>query len=78
MHQCCYELQYDQFQRPIANAMQDYQRMATRKFTDQVLEYILWNKVPVKLQLEVKELIDGLVQELLHKLLKVESVVEER
>jgi len=51
--------------------------MAPQKLTDQVLESILWNKVPVKLQLEVKELTDGSVQELLHKLLKAESVVEE-
>ena len=58
--------------------MRDYQRMAPQKLTDTVLESILWNKVPVKLQKEVKEITDGSVQELLQKLLKAESVVEER
>lgn len=52
--------------------------MAPQKLTDAVLESILWNKVPVKLQKEVKEITDGSVQELLQKLLRAESVVEEQ
>ena len=77
-YQCCHEFQYSQFRsvQGLVNAMRDYQQMPPRKLTDQVLESIMWNTVPVKLQLEVKELIDGSVQELLHKLLKAESVVE--
>ena len=58
--------------------MRDYQRMAPQKLTDTVLESILWNKVPVRLQKEVKEITDGSVQELLQKLLKAESVIEEQ
>ena len=57
--------------------MHDYQRMAPQKLIDTVLESTLWNKVPVKLQKEVKEISDSSVQELLQKLLKAESVVKE-
>ena len=51
--------------------------MVPQKLIDTLLESILWNKVPIKLQREVKEVTDGLVQELLQRLLKAESVVEE-
>ena len=61
----------------LMNAMRDYQRMAPRKLTDDTLESILWNKVPLELQQEVKEITDGSVQEL-QKLLRAESVVAER
>ena len=44
--------------------------------TDSVLESIIRNKVPVRLQ-EIKEITVGSVQELLQKLLLVESVVQE-
>ena len=52
--------------------------MAPTMLTDAVLESILWNKVPVSLQQEVKELTVGNVQALLQKLLCAESVVQER
>ena len=42
-----------------------------------VRESILWNKVPVSLQHEIKEITAGLVQELLQKLLHAESMVQE-
>jgi len=79
-YQRCHELQYEQFSsvQGLVDAMCDYQRMAPQKLTDTVLESILWNKVPVKLQQEVKEITDGSLQELLQKILKAESVVEER
>jgi len=79
-YQRCHELQYEQFRsvQGLVDAMHDYQRMAPQKLTDTVLESILWNKVPVKLQQEVKEITDGSLQELLQKILKAESVVEER
>lgn len=79
-YQRFHELQYEHFKsvQGLVDAMQDYQRMAPQKLTDTVLESILWNKVPVKLQKEVKEITDGSLQELLQKLLKAESVVEER
>ena len=62
----------------LLNAMCDYQRMAPQKLTDYTLESILWNKVPVDLQQEVKEITNGSVQELLQKLLRAESVLAER
>ena len=79
-YQRCHELQYSQFLsvQGLMNAMRDYQRMAPRKLTDDTLESILWNKVPLELQQEVKEITDGSVQELLQKLLRAESVVAER
>lgn len=52
--------------------------MAPTMLTDAVLESILWNKVPVSLQQEVKELTVGNVQALLQKLLCAESVIRER
>ena len=52
--------------------------MAPTMLTDAVMESILWNKVSVALQQEVKELSVGIVQILLQKLLCAESVVQER
>ena len=79
-YQHCHELQYRHFMsvQSLMNAMRDYQRMAPRKLTDDTLESILWNKVPVELQQEVKEITDGSVQELLQKLLRAKSVIAER
>ena len=79
-YQRCNELRYDQFgsAQGLLNAMREYQRMAPEKLNDSILESILWNKVPVELQQEVKEITDGSVQELLMKLLRAESVVAER
>ena len=51
--------------------------MASDKLTDSTLESILWNKVPVELQKEVKE-ITGSMQELLQKLFRAESVIAKR
>ena len=42
---------------------------------DSVLESILWNKAPISLQQEIKEITVGSVQELLQKLLHAESAV---
>ena len=43
------------------------------------LESILWNKVPVELQREVKEITtEGSVHELLQKLLRLEAMIQER
>ena len=42
--------------------------MAPTKFTDETLESILWNKAPVELQREVREIPDGSVQELLQQI----------
>jgi len=44
--------------------MHEYQRMAPEKLNDSILESIRWNKVPVELQQEAKEITDGSVQEL--------------
>ena len=79
-YQRCQDLQYEQFKsvQGLVDAMRDYQRMAPQKLTDAALESILWNKVPLKLQREVREITDGSVQELLQKLLHAEYVVEER
>ena len=52
--------------------------MAPTMLTDAVLESILWSKVPISLQQEVKELAVGNVQALLQKLLCAESVVQDR
>lgn len=60
-YQRCNELQYKQFKsvQGLVDAMQGYQCMAPQKLTDTVLESILWTKVPVKLQKELKEITDG-------------------
>ena len=62
----------------LLDAMRDYQRMAPSKLSDEVLESILWNKAPVELQREIKEITVGSVQELLHKLLHAKSTLQER
>ena len=64
------EFQYEQFNsvQGLLDAMCKYQHMAPQKLTDTVSESILWNKVPVKLQKQLKEIIDGSMQELLQKL----------
>ena len=79
-YQRCHELQYEQFSsvQGLVDAMRDYQRMAPQKLRDETLESILWNKVPVELQQEVKEITDGSDQELLQQLLKAETVLAER
>ena len=80
-YQRCYELRYEQFgsTQGLLTAMRKYQWMAPGKLTDVCLESILWNKVPVELQREVKEItIDGSVQELLQKLMRAETVVQEQ
>ena len=78
-YQRCHELQYEQFNsvQGLVDAMRDYQRMAPQKLRDEILESILWNKVPIELQQEVKEITDGSVQELLQKLLRAETVLAE-
>ena len=58
------------------SAMRHYQRMVPGMLTDSVLESIIRNKVPDRLQ-EIKEITVGSVQEPLQKLLRVESVVQE-
>jgi len=78
--QRCHELQYEQFgsAQGLVTAMREYQ-MAPQKPTDVCLESILWNKIPVELQREVKEITtDGSVHELLQKLLRTEAVLQER
>ena len=79
-YQRCNELRYDQFgsAQGLLNSMRQYQRLVPEKLTDSILESILWNKVPIELQQEVKEITDGSVQELLMKLLRAESVMAER
>ena len=80
-YQRCHELRYEQFgsAQSLLTAMREYQRIAPHKLTDVCLESILWNKVPVELQKEVKEITtDGSVQELLQKLMQAEAVVQER
>ena len=58
--------------------MRDYQWLAPIKLTDETLESILWNKAPIELQKEVREIPDGFVQELLQRLLRAVEVVAER
>ena len=67
-YQQCHEL---------LDAMRNYQRMAPNKLTDETLESILWNKVPIELQKKVKEITNSFVQELLHRLLRAEAVLAE-
>ena len=52
--------------------------MAPEKLTDATMEFTLWNKVPIVLQQELKEIPEGSVQELLQKLLRTESTLRER
>ena len=79
-YQKCQELQYSQFgsAQGLLYAMRDYQRMAPEKLSDATMESILWNKVPIALQQELKEIQDGSVQELLQRLLRAEATLKER
>lgn len=79
-YQKCQELQYSQFgsAQGLLDAMRDYQHMAPEKLTDATMESILWNKVPIALQQELKEIPDGSVQELLQKLLCAEATLKEQ
>ena len=79
-YQRCHELTYEQFgsAQGLLEAMRDYQRLALTKLTNETLESILWNKAPIELQKEVREIPDGSVQELLQRLLRAEQVVAER
>ena len=52
--------------------------MAPEKLSDATMESILWNKVPIALQQELKEIPDGSVQELLQRLLRAEATLKER
>ena len=62
-YQKCQELQYIQFgsTQGLLDAIRDYQRMAPEKLSDATMEFILWNKVPIALQQELKEVPDGSV-----------------
>ena len=66
-YQWCHELQYEQFDsvQGLVDAIRDYQQMASQKLRDETLESILWNKVPVELQQEVKKITGSSVQDLL-------------
>jgi len=44
------------FVQGLFNAMREYQCKAPLKLMNKVLELVLWNKVPVELQTEVKRL----------------------
>ena len=79
-YQRCHELTYEQFgsAQGLLEAMRDYQRLAPTKLTDETLQSILWNKAPIELQKEVREIPDGSVQELLQRLLRAEQVIAER
>ena len=74
------ELQCSQFgsAQGLLNTMRDYQRIAPEKLTDATMESILWNKVPLELQQELKEIPDESVQKLLQKLLRAEMTIQER
>ena len=76
-YQRCHELRYDQFSsvQGLLDAMRDYQRLAPQKLRDETLESILWNKVPIELQQEVRKIMNGSVQELLQNLLRAELVI---
>ena len=77
-YQCCHKLQYEQFGsgQGLVASMREYQRVAPQKLTDVCLESILWNKVPVELQQEGKEIATvGLVHKL-QKLFRAEAVIQ--
>jgi len=65
----CHEFQYSDFYsvQGLLEAMKDYQRKAPDQLSNDDLNSILWNKVPIKLQ---KEVVDWSLQELLHCLLR--------
>ena len=77
-YQHCHDLQYDSFGsvQGLLESMREYQCMAPQKLSDANLESILWNKVPIKLQKEVRPMTEDSLQELF--LLKAEEVVKER
>ena len=79
-YQKCQELQYSQFgsAQGLLDAMRDYHCMAPGKLSDATMESILWNKVPIALQQELKETPDDSVQELLQRLLRAEVTLKER
>ena len=52
---CNTDYQFGSVQELIS-ALRDYQRMEVCYITDSMLESILWNKVPVSLQQEIKEI----------------------
>jgi len=52
--------------------------VAPRKLTDETLESIFWNKVPVELQKEMKEITDGSIQKLLYRLLRAEVLLTQQ
>jgi len=54
-YQRCHELNFGSVQG-LLDVMQNYQQMAPHKLSDENLESILWNKVPMELQREVKEI----------------------
>ena len=58
--------------------MRDYQCMAPEKLSDATMESILWSKVPIALQQELKEIPDDSVQELLQRLLHAEATLKEK
>ena len=62
----------------LLEAMKDYQRKAPDHLLNDNFISILWNKVPLKLQKEVGEVKDWSLQELLQRLLRADSRVEER
>ena len=68
-YQHCHDLHYDKFGsvKRLQN-QQETKRMAPH--SDDNLETILWNKVPVKSQKEVGQIIEGSLQEMFQKLLK--------
>ena len=75
----CHELQYSDFSsvQGLLEAMKDYQHKVPDQLSNDNLISILWNKVPFKLQKEVGEIKDWSLQELLQRLLRAESQVEE-
>ena len=76
----CHELQYQDFKsaQGLLEALKDYQRMAPDQLSNNNVISILWNKVPVTLQKEVGEIKDWSLQELLQRLLRAETRIEER
>ena len=80
-YQWCHGLQYEYSGsvQDLVNSMREYQKMALQKLKDKTLESILWNKIPIELQQELKEIPDaGSVQVLLQKLLRAEAAAAER
>ena len=57
--------------------MHNYQCMVPHKLTDETLESILGNKVPLELQKELGKIPNDSVQDLLQRLLLAEMVIQE-